>query len=438
MLFSNSNSLPSFPLYNEQDSAEKFYEDTAHSARDLLRPPLVKVLTGNSASAVEWLQERFGLDLSLVSRLGGHSFPRTHRGKEKFPGMTITYALMEKLEDLAKSEPQRVRIVKNARATRLLQDNEGKVVGVEFEKDGKVSQENGPVILATGGYAADFAENGLIKQIRPDIFHLPTTNGDWSTGDGIKMVKALGGNTIDLEKVQVHPTGLVDLKEPDAKVKFLAAEALRGCGGLLLDNQGKRFCDELGHRDYVTGEMWKNNKPPYRLVLNGAAGKEIEWHCKHYMGRGLMKHFPTGEALAKEMGISPSVLEDTFNKYNSYAEKKNDPFGKKYFQNVPLTMNDQFWVSIVTPVVHYCMGGLEINAESQVLAGKNIIPGKKRNVVGMGVQFSLKSLLLEQQDCSLLEKSLEACTERIVWEEALCWVASSLAESLETLLLDTS
>lgn len=33
---------------------------------------------------------RFGLDLSKVSRLGGHSFERTHRGGAQFPGMTIT------------------------------------------------------------------------------------------------------------------------------------------------------------------------------------------------------------------------------------------------------------------------------------------------------------------------------------------------------------
>lgn len=43
----------------------------------------------------------------------------------------------------------------------------------------------------------------------------------------------------------------MDPKEPDAKVKFLAAEALRGVGGILLDANGNRFCDELGHRDYV-------------------------------------------------------------------------------------------------------------------------------------------------------------------------------------------
>ena len=109
----------------------------------------------------------------------------------------------------------------------------------------------------------------------------------------------------------VHPTGLVDPRDPDAKVKFLAAEALRGVGGLLLDNTGLRFCDELGRRDYVTGEMNKNGKFPIRLVLNGQASKEIEWHCKHYVGRGLMKRFESGEALAKEMGIKTEVLKKT-------------------------------------------------------------------------------------------------------------------------------
>jgi len=134
-----------------QDSVDAFYDDTAKSARDLIRPELVKVLTHQSAPAVEWLQDKFGLDLSLVSRLGGHSFPRTHRGKERFPGMTITYALMEKLEDIATNEPHKVRILKKSKATRLIQDAQGGVIGVEFEQNGQKLSEYGPVILATGG-----------------------------------------------------------------------------------------------------------------------------------------------------------------------------------------------------------------------------------------------------------------------------------------------
>jgi len=99
----------------------------------------------------------------------------------------------------------------------------------------------------------------------------------------------------------------------------LAAEALRGVGGIILDANGNRFCDELGRRDYVSGEMWKN-KGPFRLVLNGKASKEIEWHCKHYIGRGLMKYYKSAGEMAKEMGINVSVLDKTFKDYNGFAQ----------------------------------------------------------------------------------------------------------------------
>jgi cytochrome b involved in lipid metabolism len=121
--------------------------------------------------------------------------------------------------------------------------------------------------------------------------------------------------------------------------------------------------------------MWKANKGPYRLVLNSAAGKEIEWHCKHYMGRNLMKFFKNGAELAAEMKVDIKVLEDTFNKYNGYSQNKNDPFGKKYFHNMPFNINDSFWVSIVTPVVHYCMGGVEITPSSEIKGPSGTIPG---------------------------------------------------------------
>ncbi|KAI9484612.1 FAD binding domain-containing protein [Zychaea mexicana] len=364
---------------NIQDSVEQFYQDTLKSARDLARPELIKVLTGRSASAVEWLQDKFELDLSLVSRLGGHSFPRTHRGKEQFPGMTITYALMEGLEELAEKQTDRVKIIKRARVEELIKNGD-EIVGVKYvlvgkDADGKTYEAHGPVVLATGGYAADFGPNSLLKQHRPELFDLSTTNGDHCTGDGIKMASIAGANTVDLEKVQVHPTGLVDPKEPDAKVKFLAAEALRGCGGLLLDAEGNRFCDELGHRDYVTGMMWKN-KFPIRLVLNTAASKEIEWHCRHYAGRGLMKKFDSGAALAKEMGVSPEKLKETFETYNAIADgKQKDPWGKRFFHNVPIKMEDYFYVAHMQPVLHYTMGGVEITPDAEIKGGDATVPG---------------------------------------------------------------
>ena len=56
--------------------------------------------------------------------------------------------------------------------------------------------------------------------------------------------------------------------DADAKIKFLAAEALRGVGGIILNAEGKRFCNELGRRDYVTGEMWKSTRAPQKKGEN--------------------------------------------------------------------------------------------------------------------------------------------------------------------------
>merc|ERR1719371_58237 len=261
-----------------QDSIELFTSDTLKGGAK--RPEVAKILCGNSGADVDWLVEKFDLDLSLVARLGGHSAPRTHRGAERFPGMTITYALIQMVEKISETT-DKARIITKARATKLLQNQGKDVVGLIYEKGGLEFQEHGPVILCSGGFGADFSNDSLLAKYRPDLLHLPTTNGEHCTGDGIKMGEAIGAKTIDLEWVQVHPTGLVKPDDADAKIKFLAAEALRGVGGLIFDANGKRFANELGRRDYVTGEMWKN-KPPFRLCLNSKASKEIHWHCEHY------------------------------------------------------------------------------------------------------------------------------------------------------------
>merc|ERR1719229_1944272 len=292
-------------------------------------------------------------------------------------------------------------IVTKARATQLLTNSSGDCVGLIYSKGGKEEKEHGPVILATGGFGADFTQQSLLAQYRPDLMHLPTTNGEHCTGDAIKMGEAIGGRSIDLEWVQVHPTGLVEPEDPDAKIKFLAAEALRGVGGLIFDADGKRFANELGRRDYVTGEMWKN-KAPFRLALNKAASDEILWHCKHYTGRGVMKYYENGDALAKDMGISVSVLEETTELHYQAAKKtEKDPdggsfpaypsgkswdepsgktgSGKKFYHNIipgSAVKTEEFYVAIITPVIHYCMGGLEIDCDSAVYGQDgNIIPG---------------------------------------------------------------
>merc|ERR1712137_561134 len=232
--------------------------------------------------------------------------------------MTITYALMQRFEKIAETST-RAKIINKAEVYKLI-CNGPAVVGCEYRKGGATFKEFGPLIFASGGYGADFGSDSLLAKYRPDLLHLPTTNGEHCTGDAIKMGENIGAKTIDLEWVQVHPTGLVKPDDADAKVKFLAAEALRGVGGLVLDKNGKRFANELGRRDYVTGEMWKNT-PPFRLCLNKAASDEIIWHAKHYAGRGVMKFYESGEALAKDMGVSVDTLVKTHDEHYEAAKK---------------------------------------------------------------------------------------------------------------------
>ncbi|PNS20881.1 hypothetical protein CAC42_2812 [Sphaceloma murrayae] len=353
-----------------RDSVKQFYDDTLKSARDKARPDLIKVLTYKSAAAVEWLQDVFDLDLTLVSRLGGHSQPRTHRGHDaKFPGMAITYALMQRFEQLAETEPERMQLIKKAEVVRV--NKEGNTVkGCTYLFNGEENTVEGPVILATGGYAADFGETSLLKKWRPDTFDLASTNGQHATGDGHKMLMKIGANGIDMDKVQVHPTGLIDPKDPGSKWKFLAAEALRGEGGLLLNSKGERFADELGHRDYVSGRMFEEKKEdrwPIRLILNSKASNVLDFHTRHYSGRGLMKKM-TGKELVKEIGCSESTLKKTFDDYNAIADgKQKDPFGKKFFHNLPFSIDDTFHVALMEPVLHFTMGGIEINDKAECL-----------------------------------------------------------------------
>src|SRR5882757_3437629 len=96
----------------------------------------------------------------------GHSFPRTHRGHDaKFPGMAITYALMQRLEELCESDPERVQVIKKAKVTSI--NKEGNLItGVTYEYGGETHSVDGVVVLATGGYAADFSETSLLKKHR--------------------------------------------------------------------------------------------------------------------------------------------------------------------------------------------------------------------------------------------------------------------------------
>ena len=118
--------------------------------------------------------------------------------------MQITYTLIRRLEELATREPQRVQWVKRANVTKVNMEGNN-VTGVTYALNNEKNEivADGPVVLATGGYAADFGEDSILKRWAPDTFGLSTNNAAHATGDGHKMLMEIGARGIDLEMVRL-------------------------------------------------------------------------------------------------------------------------------------------------------------------------------------------------------------------------------------------
>jgi hypothetical protein len=243
------------------DTREAFWNDTLKAAGSSARPDLIEVLVNNSASAVTWLKERVGVDLSLIAQLGGHSSKRTHRPSNGMAGAEIIYGIQKAVKAYEKSG--RVTILLDTKVTGLSVDGNGRVTGVNVASTRAGGDERElaatNVVLATGGFAADRSAGSFLERYRPELLRMPTTAGDFSTGDGISLATSLGAAVVDMDKIQIHPTGWIDPTNPNATTKVLAAELMRGVGGVLLNEQGSRFCNELGTRSYVTKQMLAHN-----------------------------------------------------------------------------------------------------------------------------------------------------------------------------------
>jgi aspartate oxidase len=168
--------------------------------------------------------ESFGVDMSVLSQLGGHTRARTHRNKS---GPNIGFAIINAIKDKAKSLDPMLKIIESAPVVEISPRSEDKG-RVKYKHDGKLIEVcSKSIIVATGGFSSG---QELLHQYAPSIENYPTTNGPWATGDGIRLLSNQS-KLIDMDQVQIHPTGFVNPKDPAAHTKFLAPEALRGSGG---------------------------------------------------------------------------------------------------------------------------------------------------------------------------------------------------------------
>lgn len=378
-----------------ETSVESLVKDTTKSAGVLARSALITRLANDSAQAVSWLRDRTGVDLSMRSRLGGHSVQRTLRPSNAFVGAELTFAMGQMLEKMATEQPERFRLLVKTKWHGLDPADDGQArwkVTVKAS-NGSLHEEvlQAPnVIIASGGFGHDKLENAsYLLKYRPDLKGFPTTLGSQTTGDGIKIAEKLGAQLVDMDRVQLHPTGFVNPAKPTDNTKTLAAELLRGVGGLLLDANGARFTDELGTRQAVVDaelrQAEKTGGPTsknFALVINGKAATSADRHVTLYSKKGLLTKVVGLDGLAAHLGVKRDKLQATFQDYNDAAQKGKDAFGRTNFPagHWPIDWNEDFFVGSVTPVIHYTMGGVAIDADGRVLRSPqseagDVIPG---------------------------------------------------------------
>lgn len=390
------------------DSIENFYKDTIKSGKGLSNIELVKTLTENSVDAINWLTgEQLDIDLSAVTQLGGHSHPRTHRGSGKLPpGFAIISGLSKKLQEFENDPNGKLLVCRDTKLKSLIVEND-QVKGIEYESNDSAVHKlfANAVVLATGGFSANYEtgdQGGYLSKYRPDLLVLPLTNGQQTTGDGQRIAERdAGASLIHMDQVQVHPTGFVQLKSDESarnKWKFLCGELIRGIGGILISPiNGNRFVNELTTRDAVTEAIVVNCPiseqntygidPNQSVAVIAVSGKDYEKaknHIDFYVFQNLLFKGTVADIvnISKKLQPNHSVKPiDVLKTLMNYSEKclanETDELGRQYhgsgFEN---SLEQVVYYGLVTPSIHFTMGGIEITKNGEVLnKSGNIVKG---------------------------------------------------------------
>ena len=342
------------------DSRKSHYDDTMAGGYFLNDPSLVETLVNKAAAAVDWLIS-LGADLSNVGQLAGSSQKRTHRPDG---GAAIGPHLMAVLSKAVKSENISVRTRNTVTA---LTEQNGKVTGVKVSTPtGTYSIKAKAVIIATGGFGANLS---MVGQYRPEFKDFNTSNHYGATGDAFEWVSSLDVPLVDMDQIQIHPTGEIGSH-------LLITEAVRGNGAILVNHEGVRFANEMLTRDKLSEAILTQTGKSAFLIFDQSVRESLA-AIENYSQQGLLTTASSTSELAQALKLPVSSFVETMNKYQEYQTTGEDlEFGRNgYEMPHPLT-HAPFYAIEVEPVLHHTMGGIKINSKAEVVnKSGNPVPG---------------------------------------------------------------
>ena len=347
---------------NENDGWKVHFRDTMRGGKFLNHYRMAELHAKESPDRV-WELELWGalFDRTKEGKIsqrnfGGHEYPRlAHVGDRT--GLELIRTMQQKIVAMQQADKKEfgdaesyLKVFAEVTITDVLKEN-GKVAGVYGyrREDGvELLFEASAVILATGGVGKTFK----------------ITSNSWEgTGDGHALALKAGGNLVDMEFLQFHPTGMV---WPPSVRGILVTESVRGEGGVLTNNLGERFMfkyipdvfkDKYADNE-VEADRWyidqDNNRRPPELLPRDEVARAINSEVK--AGRGS----PHG-----------GVYLDVSKRLSAEVIKKRLPsMWHQFYELAGVDITKE--AMEVGPTCHYVMGGVEVEPDTAAAVG---VPG---------------------------------------------------------------
>ena len=353
-----------------KDSAELMYQDMMKAGLYLNHPELARMVAEESKDIFRWTVDYLGVKYVALLHMGGHTVPRSHMTFNS-SGSAIVNNQLAKLKEMG------VKVKTGTFLEKLLQDKDGRVVGVQVkegyrfpdEKTGKVKciKAKKGVVMATGGFSNDVAFR--MVQDPKLIAKVDSTNQPGATAEGFKETLRVGGTPVQPSWIQLGPWASPDEKGFGIGPHF-ATGAVFTYGIMVDPITGKRFISELANRKVRADAIIQTGHPCIGIADDVAAKKcgGPPGLLEKVLERGVVKKFDTLEALCKEYDMPYDAVKASVDNYNAYVKTGEDKeFGRFIAKDAKPIEKAPFYAMRLWPKVHHTMGGIQINKNAEVV-----------------------------------------------------------------------
>jgi succinate dehydrogenase / fumarate reductase flavoprotein subunit len=278
----------------------------------------------------------------LQRNFGGHRYPRlAHVGDRT--GLEMIRTLQDH------GIHQGIDVYMEHTIVTLLKDGErvAGAFGYDRERGRFKVFRAAAIVLATGGIGRAYR----------------ITSNSWEyTGDGQSLAYHAGAELIDMEYVQFHPTGMI---WPPSVMGILVTEGVRGEGGILCNKDGKRFMFSEIPENYRA--QTADNPEEGWLYTQGDknARRPPELLTRDHVSRCIMNEVKAGRGSPHGgVFLDISWIKEKIPNAAEHIKKKLPSMYHQFMQLANLDITQE--PMEVGPTTHYIMGGVRVDAETQM------------------------------------------------------------------------